>query len=171
VLALTEPWQGSTDALGVAFALGAAVCWAGYILLTQRAGDEVSGVRALGVSLPVAAVVATIVVGPSVLVSIDAALLLIGFGLALLLPTIPFTLELLALRRLTTAAFGTLMSLEPAIALLVGLAVLAQVPSTSAVVGIVLVVVAGVGAERTGARVPATSDPAVGLHRDEELRP
>jgi inner membrane transporter RhtA len=86
--------------------------------------------------------------------------------LALLLPVIPFSLELLALRRLTTAAFGTLMALEPAIALVIGLAVLGQVPRTAAFVGIALVVVAGVGAERTGARAdqhPGGTGPA---HRD-----
>jgi inner membrane transporter RhtA len=79
-------------------------------------------------------------------------LILIGLGLSLLLPLIPFALELMSLRRLTTAAFGTLMSLEPAIALVVGLVALGQVPQFSALVGIVLVVAAGIGAERTGAR-------------------
>jgi inner membrane transporter RhtA len=59
---------------------------------------------------------------------------------------------MLALRRLTTAAFGTLMSLEPAIALLIGLVALHQVPGTAAVVGIAFVVAAGIGAERSGAR-------------------
>jgi len=152
VVALTEPWHGGTDRLGIGLALAAAACWAAYIVLTQRAGDEVTGLRALGVSLPVAAVVATITVGPSVMSTISIELLLVGFGLALLLPVIPFALELLALRRLTAAAFGTLMSLEPAIALLIGLAFLAQIPRLSAVLGIGLVVVAGVGAERTGAR-------------------
>lgn len=65
---------------------------------------------------------------------------------------VPFTLELLALRRLTTAAFGTLMSLEPALAMLVGLLVLHQIPDALAVVGILFVVSAGAGAARTGAR-------------------
>jgi inner membrane transporter RhtA len=65
---------------------------------------------------------------------------------------VPFSLELLALRRLTTGAFGTLMSLEPAIALVVGLVVLHQVPGTWPVVGIAFVVAAGIGAERTGSR-------------------
>jgi inner membrane transporter RhtA len=71
---------------------------------------------------------------------------------------VPFALELMALRKLTTASFGTLMSLEPAFALVVGLIVLDQVPGASAVVGICLVVAAGVGAARSGARstpVPA----------------
>jgi inner membrane transporter RhtA len=152
VLALTEPWHGGTDPLGVAFALGAAACWASYILLTQRAGDEVTGVRALAVSMPVAAVVATLTVGPSAIGRLDWDLVIIGFGLAVLIPVIPFSLELLALRRLTTAAFGTLMSLEPAIALIIGFAVLGQAPRTGGVAGILLVVAAGIGAERTGAR-------------------
>ena len=54
VVLLTEPWHGGVDPLGVGFALAAAVCWAAYILLTQRVGDEVSGLRGLAVSMPVA---------------------------------------------------------------------------------------------------------------------
>jgi len=154
VVALTEPWHGGTDRMGVVLVLGAAACWAAYIVLTQRAGDEVTGLQALAVSMPVAALVATVGAGPSVLSWIDAELVITGFGLALLLPVIPFSLELLALRRLNTAAFGTLMSLEPAIALVIGLAVLGQIPRPSAVIGIVLVIIAGIGAERSGARVP-----------------
>lgn len=152
VLLLTEPWHGGTDPAGVAAALGAAVCWAGYILLTQRAGDEVSGLRALAVSMPVAGAVAAVVAGGSVLPRLGWGLAVAGLGLALLLPVVPFTLELLALRRLDTAAFGTLMCLEPALALLIGLAALRQVPGAAAAVGVGLVVAAGVGAERSGAR-------------------
>ena len=163
VVALTEPWHGGTDLVGVALALGAAVCWACYILLTQRAGDAVSGLSALAVSMPVAAVIATLTVGPSVISDISWQLLVTGIGLALLLPVIPFSLELLALRRLTTAAFGTLMALEPAIALIIGLAVLGQIPRPAAFIGIALVVIAGVGAERTGARVDANA----GLTRED----
>jgi inner membrane transporter RhtA len=79
-------------------------------------------------------------------------LALAGLGLAILLPVVPFSLEMLALRRLTTSAFGTLMSLEPAIALLMGLVLLHQVPGLWPVLGVGFVVAAGVGAERTGAR-------------------
>jgi inner membrane transporter RhtA len=152
VLLLTEPWHGGTDLIGVAYALAAAVCWAAYILLTQRVGDEVTGLQGLAVSMPVAGLVATLVVGPSVFGDITADLLLVGLGLAILLPVIPFALEMLALRRLTTAAFGTLMSLEPAFALVIGLVALHQVPGVLPVVGIGFVVAAGIGAERTGAR-------------------
>ncbi len=61
-----------------------------------------------------------------------------------------------ALRRLTTAAFGTLMCLEPALALLAGLVLLGQVPGMSALAGVALVVAAGLGAVRTGARQDET---------------
>jgi len=158
VVLLTQPWTGAVDPIGVLYALGAAACWAGYILLTQRAGDEVSGINALAVSMPVAGLVATILVGPAVLPRMTPDILLIGIGLAILLPVVPFALELLALRRLTTAAFGTLMALEPAFAMIVGLVVLHQIPGPAGVVGICFVVAAGIGASRTGARsspVPA----------------
>lgn len=152
VVLLTEPWAGTADMLGVAFALGAAVCWAAYILLTQRVGDAVSGVVGLSVSMPVAAIVATVVAGPGVFGRLTPEIVLVGLGLAILLPVVPFTLELLALRRLTTGAFGTLMALEPAFALVVGLVFLHQVPSPLAAVGVCFVVAAGIGAERSGAR-------------------
>lgn len=152
VLFLTEPWQGDVDVLGVGYALAAAACWAAYILLTQRVGEDVTGLQGLAVSMPVAGIVATLVVGPSMGGVLTWELLLAGLGLAVLLPVIPFSLELLALRRLTTAAFGTLMSLEPAIALVIGFVALGQSPGLWPVVGIAFVVVAGIGAERTGAR-------------------
>jgi inner membrane transporter RhtA len=152
VLVLTHPWQGGGDLLGVAFALGAAVCWAGYILLTQAVGDEVAGLGGLAVSIPVAALVTTVFARSDIGGALTPHLLLVGFGLALLLPVVPFGLEMYALRRLTTAAFGTLMCLEPALALLAGLALLGQVPSPWALAGVALVVTAGLGAERTGAR-------------------
>jgi inner membrane transporter RhtA len=63
---------------------------------------------------------------------------------------------MLALRRLTTTAFGTLMSLEPAVALVTGFVALSQTPGVLPVIGVLFVAAAGVGAERTGAREPAT---------------
>lgn len=160
VLLLTQPWTGEADVLGVAFALGAAVCWAAYILLTQRVGDEVAGLAGLAVSMPVAAVVATLVAGPGVVSKLTPELLVLGLGLAILLPVVPFAFELLALRRLTTAAFGTLMSLEPAIAMVIGYLVLKQELGLVAVAGIGCVVLAGIGAERSGARTVALGEAA-----------
>lgn len=155
VLFLTQPWTGAADPVGVAFALAAAVCWAAYILLTQKVGDSVSGITGLAISMPVAALVATVVAGPGVVGRLTPELLVIGLGLAVLLPVVPFALEMLALRRLTAGAFGTLMALEPALALVIGFVALDQSPNLLAVAGIGLVVAAGIGAERHGSRTPA----------------
>jgi inner membrane transporter RhtA len=152
VLLLTHPWQGSASPAGIACALAAAACWAGYILLTQAVGDEVAGLQGLAVSITVAALVATAVSGPAVIGVLTPHLLLVGVGLALLVPVIPFSLEMYALRRLTTSAFGTLMCLEPAIAVTVGLVLLGQVPRVWSLAGVAFVIAAGLGAERHGAR-------------------
>ncbi len=153
VVLLTQPWHGGINPAGLAFALGSAVCWAAYILLTQHVGDRVTGLSGLAVSMPVAGVVALFAAAPS-LGRVTWPLVGIMLGLAVLHPVVPFSLEFLALRRLTASAFGTLMSLEPAIALLAGLFVLGQVPDAISAAGIILVVMAGVGATRAGARAP-----------------
>ncbi|MGV0606779.1 EamA family transporter [Mycolicibacterium sp. XJ1904] len=154
VVLLTQPWAGEIDPVGVLYALASAACWAAYILLTQRVGDEVVGMSGLAVSMPVAGLVATLAVGHLVLPRMSPEILLIGIGLAILLPVVPFVLELLALRRLTTAAFGTLMALEPGFAMAIGLIILHQVPRPLGVLGMCFVVAAGMGAARAGAREP-----------------
>ncbi|OBB72545.1 DMT family transporter [Mycobacterium sp. 852014-52144_SCH5372336] len=154
VVLLTQPWAGEIDPVGVLYALASAACWAAYILLTQRVGDEVVGMSGLAVSMPVAGLVATLAVGHLVLPRMSPEILLIGIGLAILLPVVPFALELLALRRLTTAAFGTLMALEPGFAMAIGLIILHQVPGPLGVLGMCFVVAAGMGAARAGAREP-----------------
>jgi inner membrane transporter RhtA len=162
VLLLTEPWHGTLDAAGVAFALLAALAWALYILLTQRVGDEVAGLQGLAISMPVAGLVATLAAGPSIVGHLTPGVLLAGLGLAILLPVVPFALEMLALRRLTAPAFGTLMCLEPALALLIGLLMLNQAPGLLPVAGIGFVVAAGIGAERSGGRPADTQQVALG---------
>jgi inner membrane transporter RhtA len=159
VLLLTQPWHGGADPIGVLLALAAAVSWAAYILLSQRVGDEVAGITGLAVSLPVAGLISLAVGGPSLAGELDIGLLVTGIGLAVLVPLVPFALEMLALRRLTTTAFGTLMSLEPAVALVIGFVALGQTPGILPMIGVLFVVAAGVGAERTGARdaVPAAA--------------
>ncbi|HEY2284696.1 MAG TPA: DUF3072 domain-containing protein, partial [Streptosporangiaceae bacterium] len=152
VLLLTHPWQGGGSVLGVILALGAAACWAAYILLTQAVGDEVAGLQGLAVSIGVAALVSTPFAAGDIGRAVAPHFLLAGLGLALLLPVIPFSLEMYALRRLTAAAFGTLMCLEPALAVLAGLALLGQVPQVLSLAGVAFVVLAGLGAERSGAR-------------------
>ena len=81
-------------------------------------------------------------------------LLAVGLAVAVLSSAIPYSLELEALRRIPKGTFGVLMSLEPAVAALVGLAVLGQDLSATEVVAIALVVAASAGALGT-ARAPA----------------
>jgi hypothetical protein len=68
----------------------------------------VAGITSLAVTIPVAALTLTLVAGWSTAPLLDAELLLIGLGLTILFPVVPFTLEFLAVRRLTAGAFGTL---------------------------------------------------------------
>jgi inner membrane transporter RhtA len=154
VACLTHPWTGSANVVGVAFSLLAACGWAGYILLTRRVGDALPGLTGLALSLSVATVIATPFGVAQAAGHLTWATVLEAGGLAVLTPLLPYALELIALRRIRTAAFGTLMSLEPAIAMLIGLAVLGQTPRVLGLVGICLVVVAGIGANRTGQRQP-----------------
>ena len=160
VLVLTEPWAGGTDPVGLGFALLAACGWAAYILLTQRVGDALPGVTGLALSMPVAAACAAVVGAPQAAGSLTPMVLAQAAGLALLLPVLPYALEMAALRRLTTAAFGTLTALEPAVGVLVGLVLLGQVPHAAQAAGVALVMAAGLGAQRTGTRLPAVDLPA-----------
>lgn len=152
VVLLTEPWQGSPSLAGIAFAALAAVGWGLYIVITQHVGDRFAGVDGLAISLPVAALVTALVGLPQAWGHLTGQVLLIALIAAVLLPIVPWTFELYALRRLTKSAFGTLMALEPAIALLIGAVVLHQVPVIAQLIGIAFVVIAGVAAERTGQR-------------------
>ncbi|GAA2942069.1 EamA family transporter [Streptomyces enissocaesilis] len=172
VLLLTEPWHGAVDPVGVGFALAAAVCWAAYILLTRRVGDRVTGLSGLAVSMPVAGLVATLAAGPSALGDVTWPLVLTGLALAVLHPVVPFSLEFLALRRLTTTAFGTLMCLEPAVALVIGAVALGQIPGPVSAVGVMCVVIAGIGATRTDTRAtPPAGDHGRAAERVDAVPP
>ncbi|MFH8693744.1 MULTISPECIES: EamA family transporter [Streptomyces] len=159
VALLTQPWHGNLDLAGVGFALAAAACWAAYILLTQRVGDQLAGLKGLAVSMPVAGILGMLIAAPTLSTHLTWPAAWTMLGLAVVSPLVPFALEFLALRRLTSSAFGTLMSLEPAIALLMGLLVLGQVPGLASALGIAFVVAAGVGATRAGARPAAEHAP------------
>lgn len=158
VVLLTRPWSGSVDAVGVGAALLVALCWATYILLTQRVGQVLPGITALAVSVPVAAMTATLVAAPTALPLVTWPAIAVAAAVAVLVPALPYTLELLALRRLDTGTFGTLMSLEPAVALMVGIVLLGQVPGLWELTGVALVVMAGWGATRPARRTSSAVD-------------
>lgn len=156
VVLLTEPWQGATDLLGVVFAMLAGTCWALYNLLTQRVGDRFSGITGLAYTIPIAAVVTTVIGLPGVVTGAPTVpIILLAAGIALITPVISFGLEMLALRRMTHTAFGTLLAIEPAFGLVIGLIVLSQAPGVWQLLGIALVVAAGAAAQRGGRRAVA----------------
>jgi inner membrane transporter RhtA len=152
VVLLTQPWQGAFNPAGVVFAALAALGWAAYILLTQRIGDRFTGIGALSLTVPIAAVTAAVIGIPQAAGQLTPGIVAAAAGLAILLPVLPFALEMLALRRMTPTAFGTLMALEPALGVLLGLLILHQQPSATQVFGILLVVLAGAAAQRGGGR-------------------
>ena len=152
VIGLTEPWQGRLSLSGVGFAVAAAFGWACYILLTQHVGAQLDGLQGLAMSLGTATIIAAPIGAWPALHGLTPGIALQGLGLAVLVPLLPFVLELLALRRMAVAPFGTLMALEPGIAAVIGLLLLGQLPAGGQIAGVALVVTAGIGAQRT---VPA----------------
>lgn len=160
VLLVTQPWAGLTDVVGIAFALAAGICWGAYILLTQRIGQRFHGVAGLAVSMPAAALATTPLGLLQAHGHITPMVLLGCLVLALFVPVVPYTLELLALRRLDAGTFGTLMSVEPAAAALVGAVMLQQIPGWGQALGIALVTVAAIGAARTGRAAESSAEAA-----------
>lgn len=153
VVALGVGGWDRLDALGVVFALGAAVSWALYILASARVGREFPRLDGLALAMTVGAVIALpfgVWQAGSALLRID--LLAVGAAVALLSSTIPYALELVALRRLAASAFAILMSLGPATASIAGLLLLGQHLSWLELVGIGLVIAASIGAVRAATR-------------------
>jgi inner membrane transporter RhtA len=151
------------SALGVLFALIAGGCWAGYILTSQRVGKTFAQLDGLAIAL----CIGTVVVIPAGIVQGGSALLRPsviagGLAVALLSSIIPYSLELTALRRLSAATFGLLMSLEPAVAAVAGIVVLGQDLHTVTVIAIVMVVIASAGTTLATRRAPAPLEVAAG---------
>jgi inner membrane transporter RhtA len=132
---------------GVLFALAAATSWACYIMLSAATGRRFSGSSGLVIAMVVAAVLVT----PFAVVSAGRSLFTLavlgtGFAVGLLSSVIPYRFELETLRRVSARVFGIWMSLEPAIAALVGVVLLSQALSAAQWIAIGCVVVASAGA-------------------------
>lgn len=148
-IVLLLPDMRSVDALdpvGVALALGAGACWAGYILFGQRAGSLASG----GVTVALGMAVAASFLLPLGLFSAGQSLLSwqvipLAIGVAALSSAIPYSLEMVALKKLPAQTFSVLMSLEPAIAALAGFLFLAELLSLTQWLAILLVISASLG--------------------------
>jgi inner membrane transporter RhtA len=146
-------------AIGLAFALLAGLSWAAYILLSKATGQRFPGSTGLTMASLVAAVVITpvgVAAGGTAL--LRPGIVLTGLGIGLLSSIIPYSLEMEALRRIPPRVFGIWMSLEPAVAALVGLLLLGQALAVREWVAMGCVMIACAGASR-GAREPPIPEP------------
>src|SRR4051812_27299686 len=138
------------EPLGVAFAFANAVMFAAYIVLAHRAARHrgVGGLDGLASAMLVAAIVVTPLAGWAALPATgDPVALLAGVGVGLCSSVIPYVFDQLAMRRLARATYALMVSLLPATATVIGVVVLAQVPSATEVAALGLVI-AGVAVHR-----------------------
>ncbi|HLH46604.1 MAG TPA: EamA family transporter [Acidimicrobiales bacterium] len=141
------------DLVGLGLALLAGAFWAAYIVLSKQTGQRFPGSSGLAVAM----VVAAVCILPVGLASAGGRLfapgvLGMGVGVALLSSALPYSLEMAALRRVSARAFGILVSIDPAVATVAGLAVLGQHLTATAAGAVVLVVAANVGSSWADAR-------------------
>lgn len=143
---------GDLDPVGVAFALGAAAMWATYIVFSARTGRRFPQADGLALAMAVGALLMLpLGIAESGTKLIDPVTIALGSAVAVMSSVLPYTLELLALRRLPAPTFAIMMSLEPALAATAGFLILGQTLSLLQAAAIALVIGASIGAVRTQA--------------------
>jgi inner membrane transporter RhtA len=172
-IALITPWTAGSgvDPLGVAAAFAAGVCWALYIVIGQRLSHLLAGGAAVSAGMLVAAIaVVPYAAAVGGFAHLTVGRFAAGVGVALLSSAIPYTLEMIALKALPARTFGILMSLEPAVAALVGLAFLAEVLSPAQWLAVTLVIAASAGSTLTSRRAPEPREAERSAHPIEDRR-
>nr|WP_256925254.1 EamA family transporter [Streptomyces sp. Amel2xC10] len=141
---------GNLDPLGVAFALSAGGMWAAYIVFSARTGRRFPQADGLALAMAIGALLfLPLGIAESGTKLLDPVTLGLGAAVAVLSSVLPYTLELLALRRLPASTFAIMMSLEPAIAATAGFFILNQALTATEAAAIALVIAASMGAVRT----------------------
>jgi inner membrane transporter RhtA len=160
LLSLTGVRVGHLDPVGLGFAAGAAVSWAAYILATARAGSDFPNLDGLALATAIGAVVTAPFA--AVAVDLDSALRwqVLGLGaiVGVMSSVIPYSLELISLRRLPPETFAILTCLSPVVAAVAGWLILGQHLAVTGYVAIVLVTVASIGAVRAARERLGQSD-------------
>lgn len=137
------------DLTGAALALGAGACWAIYILTGQRAGEE-HGPATVAIGSLIAAIIFVPVGMAQVTESIwQWSVMPIGLAVAILSTALPYSLEMIALTRLPTRIFGTLMSMEPALAALSGMVFLGETLTFTQTLALCSIIAASMGSTLT----------------------
>jgi inner membrane transporter RhtA len=139
------PTRAALDPVGVLFALAAGLCWALYIVFGQKAGRAHGATAATWGMLIAASFTVPIGMAQAGRALLAPSVLSKGLAVAVLSSALPYSLEMIALRRLATKTFGTLMSLEPAVAALVGLAFLHERLTPTQWTAIAAVMIASIG--------------------------
>jgi inner membrane transporter RhtA len=145
------------DPAGIGFALAAGVCWALYIVFGQKAGNAHGGQTAALGTLAAAILVVPIGVAQAGTALLSPALLPVACAMALLSSALPYSLEMYAMTRLPTRTFGVLMSGDPALAALSGLAFLGETLSVIQWAAIASIMLASAGSAATGGPAPEPS--------------
>ncbi|GAA3844854.1 EamA family transporter [Streptomyces coacervatus] len=141
---------GDLDLVGVAFALAAGAMWAAYIVFSARTGRRFPQADGLALAMAVGALLMLpLGIAESGAKLLDPVTIALGSAVAIMSSVLPYTLELLALRRLPASTFAIMMSLEPAMAATAGFLILGQSLSLIQAAAIALVIGASVGAVRT----------------------
>jgi inner membrane transporter RhtA len=139
------PGDHGLDPVGIMFALGAGLCWALYILFGKRLG-HLPGGQSVSIGMATAAlIVVPIGIHQGGLALLDPRLMALGLGAAILSSAIPYSLEMVALKRLSHNSFGIFLSLEPAAGALAGVALLGEHLTALQWLAVLLVVMASAG--------------------------
>lgn len=137
------------DLTGAALALGAGACWAVYILTGQRAGEE-HGPATVALGSLIAAIIFVPIGMAQATESIwQWSILPVGLAVAVLSTALPYSLEMIALRRLPTRIFGTLMSMEPALAAISGMVFLGETLTFTQTLALCSIIAASMGSTLT----------------------
>jgi len=162
VVLLSQGGLAHLDALGVLFALGAALGWAAYILASRATGKSFEGLGGLAIAMVIGAIITLpFGIGQAGATLLEPHVLLLGLAVAILSSAIPYALELVALRRVKAETFSVVIASSPAIATLAGLVILGQAIGWLQAVGIALVIAASIGAVRLAPRNPPELEPPV----------
>lgn len=166
LLLLLQPWHAAgaahrLDPVGVLLALVAGLAWALYILAGRRLGLRMGGIAATALGMAVASLMLLPFAAHALpLALVRPRLLLAAAGMALLSSAIPYTIEMMAMRRMSMRGFSILMSLEPAIAALAGLALLGEHLSPVRWLAIAGIVAASLGSAATDPPPEPPAEPA-----------